>query len=121
MKYKQSQVLLIGMIIFCSLLLLFFSVSAAAQPTKQGQTTSNSKAATDTSSKTEKPNSSQPLFTSKYDFVPGEKIIVLEDFSGTEPGDFSFGWNTNASAEVVTVSNKEGKWLKMAKAGKLLS
>jgi outer membrane protein OmpA-like peptidoglycan-associated protein len=106
-----------GNTIFCALLLLFFGVSAAAQPTKQGQTTSNSKAATDTFSKTEKPNSSQPLFTSKYDFVPGEKIVVLEDFSGVEPGDFPSGWNTNASAEVVTVSDKEGKWLKIVSKG----
>src|SRR5215217_7468957 len=106
-----------GNTVFCALLLLFFGVSVAAQPTKPGQTAASSKASADTSSKTEKPSSPQPLFTSKYDFVPGEKIVVLEDFSGVEPGDFPSGWNTNASAEVVTAGDKEGKWLKIARQG----
>jgi len=105
-----------GNTVFSALLLLFFGLSVAAQPPKTVQT-ANSKASADTSAKKENPTSPQPLFTSKYDFVPGEKIVVLEDFSGVEPGDFPFGWNTNASAEVVTVSNKEGKWLKMARQG----
>jgi len=103
--------------VFCALPLLFFGVSLMAQPTKPVQTSGNSKASTDTSAKTEKPTSSQPLFSSKYDFVPGEKIVVLEDFSGVAPGDFPFGWTTNASAEVVTLSNHEGKWLKIATQG----
>ncbi|HYE55488.1 MAG TPA: OmpA family protein [Chitinophagaceae bacterium] len=57
------------------------------------------------------------LFTSKYDFVPGEKVLVYEDFSRASLGDFPSGWNTDAAAEVVTVTNKEGKWLKIAKQG----
>jgi outer membrane protein OmpA-like peptidoglycan-associated protein len=59
----------------------------------------------------------QMTFNSKYDFVPGEKIIAFEDFSKTEIGDFPTRWNTNATAEVVTINNKEGKWLKIAKEG----
>jgi hypothetical protein len=59
----------------------------------------------------------QMTFNSKYDFVPGEKIIAFEDFSSTEIGDFPTRWNTNATAEVVTINNKEGKWLKIAKEG----
>lgn len=54
---------------------------------------------------------------SKYDFVPGEKIIAYEDFSKTEIGDFPERWNTNATAEVVTLNNKEGKWMQIAKEG----
>jgi outer membrane protein OmpA-like peptidoglycan-associated protein len=54
---------------------------------------------------------------SKYDFVPGEKVIAYEDFSNTEVGDFPTRWNTNATAEVVTLNNKEGKWLKISKEG----
>ncbi len=54
---------------------------------------------------------------SKYDFVPGEKIIAVEDFSDTEAGDFPMRWNTNSSGEVVTLNNKEGKWLKVSKQG----
>ena len=59
----------------------------------------------------------QMAFNSKYDFVPGEKVIAFEDFSKAEIGDFPTRWNTNATAEVVTINNKEGKWLKIAKEG----
>ena len=56
-------------------------------------------------------------FNSKYDFVPGEKVVAFEDFSKAEIGDFPTRWNTNATAEVVTLNNKDGKWLKIAKEG----
>ena len=54
-------------------------------------------------------------YTTKYDFVPGEKIIAYEDFSATEIGDFPLKWKTNATAEVVTVNGKRGKWMKINK------
>jgi outer membrane protein OmpA-like peptidoglycan-associated protein len=49
---------------------------------------------------------------SKYDFVPGEKVIFFEDFSQDEVGDFPALWNTNGSAEVVTTNLFPGKWMK---------
>ena len=64
-----------------------------------------------------KSDSTPMKFSSKYDFVPGEKVIAFEDFSRAEIGDFPTKWNTNATAEVVTVNNKEGKWLKIVKEG----
>jgi OOP family OmpA-OmpF porin len=54
-------------------------------------------------------------FNTKYDFVQGEKIIGYEDFSNTDIGDFPTRWNTNATAEVVTLDGREGKWLKFNK------
>jgi hypothetical protein len=60
---------------------------------------------------------SQLSYTSKYDFVQGDKIIAFEDFNSANLGDFPIKWNTNASAEVVTVGNKEGKWLKIGEKG----
>lgn len=54
---------------------------------------------------------------SKYDFVPGEKIIVFEDFMQDVVGDFPDKWNTNASAEIVTIESLQGKWLKISKQG----
>jgi OOP family OmpA-OmpF porin len=66
-------------------------------------------------------NTTQPLLaTSKYDFISGEKIIAVEDFSNTEIGDFPTRWNTNSSAEVVTLSNQEGKWLQIGQKGNFL-
>ncbi|MES1215174.1 MAG: hypothetical protein ABUT20_06650, partial [Bacteroidota bacterium] len=54
---------------------------------------------------------------SKYDFVPGERIIVFEDFAQDAVGDFPDKWNTNASAEIVTIETLQGKWLKISKQG----
>jgi len=59
----------------------------------------------------------QLSYTSKYDFVQGDKIIAYEDFNSANLGDFPVRWNTNASAEVVTVDKKEGKWLKIGEKG----
>ena len=54
-------------------------------------------------------------FTSKFDFVSGDKVIAVEDFSQTELGDFPANWNTNSGAEVVTLNGREGKWMKISK------
>lgn len=54
---------------------------------------------------------------SKYDFVPGEKIIVFEDFMQDAVGDFPDKWNTDTSAEIVTIESLEGKWLQINKQG----
>ncbi|WP_410007069.1 OmpA family protein [Aequorivita nionensis] len=54
---------------------------------------------------------------SKFDFVPGEKIIGFDDFSTTNLGDFPLGWNTNSSAEVVQLQGSGQKWLFMTKDG----
>ena len=50
---------------------------------------------------------------SKFDFIPGEKVIAFEDFSQDNAGDFPAKWNTNTSAEVVTATELPGKWLKL--------
>lgn len=58
--------------------------------------------------------------TSKYDFISGEKVILMEDFSNTGIGDFPLNWNTNSSAEVVSLSNQSGKWLQLNQKGAFL-
>ena len=49
---------------------------------------------------------------SKFDFIPGEKVIFYDDFSQDAVGDFPALWNTNASGEVVTTNLYPGNWLK---------
>jgi OOP family OmpA-OmpF porin len=49
---------------------------------------------------------------SKYDFIPGEKVIFFDDFSQDNVGDFPALWNTNGSAEVVTTNLFPGHWMK---------
>lgn len=54
---------------------------------------------------------------SKFDFIPGEKIVAVEDFSQDAVGDFPAKWNTNSSGEVVTIEGTEGKWLMLGPEG----
>ncbi len=54
---------------------------------------------------------------SKFDFVPGEKIIAFEDFSQDAMGDFPDKWNTTSSGEVKTIDGQMGKWLALTKPG----
>ncbi len=49
---------------------------------------------------------------SKYDFIPGEKVIFYEDFSQDAVGDFPALWNTNGTAEVVTTNLFPGNWMR---------
>lgn len=59
-----------------------------------------------------KPSNVEPLKSfSKYDFIPGEKVIGYEDFSQDAVGDFPAAWYTNGSGEVVTLNNFPGHWL----------
>lgn len=54
---------------------------------------------------------------SKFDFVPGEKVLAFDDFAAVSVGDFPLGWNTNSSAEIVTLEGRPEKWLFMSKDG----
>jgi outer membrane protein OmpA-like peptidoglycan-associated protein len=54
---------------------------------------------------------------SKYDFIPGEKVIFYDDFTSESLGDFPVQWNTNGSGEIVTTSNYPGRWFQMTKGG----
>lgn len=51
---------------------------------------------------------------SKYDFIPGEKIIFFDDFMQDNVGDFPALWNTNGSGEIVTTNLFPGRWLKFS-------
>lgn len=53
----------------------------------------------------------------KFDFIPGEKVIVSDNFSQVAIGDFPVDWNTNSGGEVVTAEGKEGHWLMLSKEG----
>ena len=43
---------------------------------------------------------------SKFDFVPGEEVVAVDDFSQDAIGDFPDKWNTDGSAEIVTIAGK---------------
>ncbi len=54
---------------------------------------------------------------SKYDFLPGEKVIFYDDFTQDNIGDFPAGWNTNGSAEIVTSNLYPGRWMQFIGGG----
>ncbi len=54
---------------------------------------------------------------SRYDFVPGEKLLVYENFASDAIGDFPSRWNTNSSGEMVTIDGHDGKWLRLNRQG----
>lgn len=93
------------------------------QATDTSINNANGNVATNTSAKNtyEKNNSSASIETySKYDFVPGEKVLLYEDFSQDAIGDYPENWNTNSSGETVTVSGQTGHWLMLSKKGSFL-
>jgi len=54
---------------------------------------------------------------SRFDFVPGEKIIIHEDFSQDAIGDFPANWNTRSGADIVNFAGSDGKWLRLNQDG----
>jgi len=54
---------------------------------------------------------------SKFDFIPGEKIIFYDDFSSGNVGDFPALWNTSSSGEIVTMAKYPGRWFQFTKGG----
>lgn len=76
---------------------------------KAGGISSDGKSSLNTGTKDSVENKS--AYRSKFDFIPGEKILFLEDFAGDAVGDLPAKWKTNGSGEVVTVDGSEEKWL----------
>jgi len=72
------------------------------------------KSKTSSEERAEESKVSSPAFAaySKYDFMPGEKVILFEDFEQDVVGDFPALWNTNATGEVMTTNLYPGKWFK---------
>ncbi|MCK0191617.1 OmpA family protein [Arenibacter sp. F20364] len=53
---------------------------------------------------------------SKFDYVPGDKLLFYDDFGNDFVGDFPSKWNTNAGGEIITMGDSPQKWLEL-KAG----
>ena len=69
------------------------------------------KANTDSKSGTQEQQSMQSFST--YDFVPGDKVILFDDFSQDAVGDFPALWTANAAGEINTLNIAPGKWLNL--------
>lgn len=49
---------------------------------------------------------------SRFDFVPGERIIYTEDFAQDAVGELPLTWNSSGKGEVMTLNSHPGKWLR---------
>lgn len=50
---------------------------------------------------------------SNYDFVPGDQVLLYEDFSQDAVGDFPALWTTDVAGEVNTLSTIPGNWFNL--------
>ena len=82
----------------------------------EGKDTDANSSNTETSAKSNGPSGGIKAY-SKYDFVPGEKIVFYEDFMQDAVGDFPAKWNTNSSGEIVTIEGMPGHWFRINKQG----
>jgi outer membrane protein OmpA-like peptidoglycan-associated protein len=85
--------------------------------TKSTATTTQQNTTTSTAPTSNTTDSLTTAYVSKFDFVPGEKIIAIEGFEQEQIGDFPSMWDTDASGEVVVFSGSDVKWLKLGKDG----
>jgi OmpA-OmpF porin, OOP family len=85
------------------------STTTNKNPTEANSTTNNN----EINGVAPEKESLQVYAHSKFDFIPGEKIIAVEDFERVPVGDFPDKWNTTTSGEVVTVDGSKGKWLQL--------
>ncbi|HWV71721.1 MAG TPA: OmpA family protein [Pseudosphingobacterium sp.] len=51
---------------------------------------------------------------SKYDFVPGDSVLYVNDFSNEALGELPRDWNSNGSSVIVKLDGMDGQWLRMA-------
>ncbi len=93
------------------------STNTASTNSNQANTTKESNSSKENNSVEDTPGFNT---YSKFDFIPGDKILAYDDFAKDAIGDFPATWNTNSSGEVVTSSTREGHWLMLTKPGKFI-
>lgn len=79
---------------------------------ENGNPKSNDENSTNTSTTGKSKATASLSSYSKFDFIPGNKVLVYDDLSNTAVGDFPASWNTNGSGEVVTSNIAPGQWFK---------
>ncbi|MDD3080553.1 MAG: OmpA family protein [Paludibacter sp.] len=81
----------------------------------------NKKDSASTTEKNKKNIKTEPnksfIANTKYDFVPGDKILYFDDFSQDAIGDFPALWSTDGGGEVKTLNIASGHWFHLNKEG----
>lgn len=55
---------------------------------------------------------------SRFDFVPGEKVIFYDDFSSSRIGEFPDFWLTNGMGQTVELNEYPGKWMQLSRSSR---
>lgn len=89
--------------------------TGGAEPQTNTQENTNNGNDTQAASQTGTTTTSEKSITvySKFDFVPGDKLLFFDDFSNEFVGDFPSKWNTNGTGEVVTINDSPDKWFEI--------
>jgi OOP family OmpA-OmpF porin len=69
------------------------------------------------SSNTNLSSPSNIVKTGPSDFVSGTEILMSDNFSSTNAGEFPSNWITNSSGEVRKIDTQEGQWLQISANG----
>lgn len=82
---------------------------------KAKDSNANNKVTEQKGSQTEGLASGEPSLQSfsKYDFIPGDQVILYEDFSQDAVGDFPALWTTDVAGEINTLNIAPGNWLNL--------
>jgi outer membrane protein OmpA-like peptidoglycan-associated protein len=82
---------------------------------KDSNANANAKVTEQKGSQTEGLASGEPSLQSfsKYDFIPGDQVILYEDFSQDAVGDFPALWTTDVAGEINTLNIAPGNWLNL--------
>lgn len=52
---------------------------------------------------------------SRYDFIPGDRILYYDAFEGEALSELPAGWNTSGTGETTTLDKYPGNWLRLHK------
>jgi len=95
---------------------------ATSKPAANASVNSTDQTAQETATQSETVKPSAKLVSNtKYDFIPGERILYTEDFTDAPIGEMPVNWNASGNGQVVTVDGFDGKWLRMFPGTKYLS
>lgn len=87
---------------------------AEGKPSGSTNASSSTSAANEKKTIPTKTEEATPLKAySKFDFIPGERVLYAEDFSQDVIGELPVDWNASGKGETVTIEGKPGKWLRL--------
>jgi outer membrane protein OmpA-like peptidoglycan-associated protein len=86
------------------------AIEGKTKKNTEASTTTQTAAKTDSGTGTANPALAS---TTTYDFVPGSKVLLADNFSQDVLGQFPLKWHTRSKGEIVTLNTAKGNWLRV--------